>query len=68
LCDSKAVLFISHRFSTVKSADRIVVLDEGKIVEQGTHAELIAHQGLYHELYSIQAAAYTDDVPVTSAS
>lgn len=68
LCKSKAVLFISHRFSTVKLADRIVVLEEGKVVEEGTHAELMARQGLYHELYSIQAAAYTDAAPATSVS
>ena len=51
-------IFVSHRFSTVRMADLIVVVDEGKIVEQGTHEQLLAHGGLYAELFSLQAAAY----------
>jgi ATP-binding cassette subfamily B protein len=51
-------IFVSHRFSTVRMADHIVVIDGGRIAEQGTHAELIARDGIYAELFSLQAAAY----------
>jgi ATP-binding cassette subfamily B protein len=59
----RAVLLISHRFSTVRSADRIYVLDDGRVIEQGTHAELMARRGRYAELFTLQAAAYIDDEP-----
>jgi ABC-type multidrug transport system fused ATPase/permease subunit len=42
---------IAHRLSTITSADKIVVIHDGKIAEQGTHAELLARQGMYYELY-----------------
>jgi ABC-type multidrug transport system fused ATPase/permease subunit len=51
-------VLISHRFSTVRMADLIVVLDGGEIVEQGSHAELIARRGLYAELFELQARSY----------
>ena len=51
-------LFVSHRFSTVRSADLIVVLANGGIAEMGTHHELLTREGLYAELFNIQAAAY----------
>lgn len=50
----RTVILISHRISTVKDADLIVVLDEGEVVEKGTHAELLAKEGLYSELYEMQ--------------
>jgi ATP-binding cassette subfamily B protein len=49
---------VSHRFSTVRMADLIVVLDGSRVVEVGTHDDLLARHGPYAELYSIQAAAY----------
>jgi ABC-type multidrug transport system fused ATPase/permease subunit len=49
---------ISHRFSTVTGADRILVLDRGRLIEQGTHQDLMAADGRYADLYTIQAMAY----------
>jgi ATP-binding cassette subfamily B protein len=51
-------LMVSHRFSTVRSADLIVVLEHGRVIETGSHAELIAAGGTYAELYDLQARAY----------
>ena len=56
--DGRITILVSHRFSTVRMADRIVVLDGSRLVELGTHEELIAKGGPYAELYGIQAAAY----------
>ena len=50
----RTVLVIAHRLATVLSCDRIMVMDQGKIVEQGTHAELIARGGLYASLAALQ--------------
>ncbi|MFC6016167.1 ABC transporter ATP-binding protein [Plantactinospora solaniradicis] len=61
LYEDKTVLLISHRFSTVRTADRILVLEDGKIVEQGSHTELMALDGLYAELFSIQASAFIEE-------
>lgn len=58
--DGRVTLLVSHRFSTVRMADLIVVLKSGRVAEFGGHDELIAHQGLYAELYTLQAAAYGD--------
>ncbi len=58
LAHGRSVLLISHRFSTVKSADRIYVLHQGEIVEEGSHDELVAQGGRYAELFGLQAAAY----------
>ena len=51
-------ILVSHRFSTVRMADLIVVVDGGRVVESGTHADLVAAGGLYSELFNLQASAY----------
>ncbi|HEU5154086.1 MAG TPA: ABC transporter ATP-binding protein [Gemmatimonadales bacterium] len=58
LTQGRMAVLISHRFSTVRMADRILVLREGELVEQGTHSELLDNKGLYAELFGLQAAGY----------
>ena len=54
----RTTIIISHRFSTVRKAEKILVLESGKIIEHGTHEELIAHNGLYKEMFELQAEGY----------
>lgn len=54
----KTVIFISHRLSTTRIADRIIMLENGKIVEQGSHEELLAMKGKYAQMWKVQAGAY----------
>lgn len=56
----RIMILISHRFSTVKRADRIVVIESGKLVEQGSHQELMKHNGLYAKLFRIQSESYKE--------
>lgn len=58
LTRGKTTVFISHRFSTVRMADKIIVLDDGRIVEQGSHDELMAMDGHYAEMFNAQAERY----------
>jgi len=58
LAQGRTVLLISHRFSSVRSADRIFVLAGGEVIEEGDHQELLARRGLYAELFNLQASAY----------
>lgn len=58
LIQGRSAVLISHRFSTVRMADRILVLQHGRVLEQGTHEELMALGGLYAELFRLQASGY----------
>ena len=64
----RTVLLISHRFSSVRSCDRILVLERGRLIEQGTHTTLIDAGGRYAELFNLQAAAYVESVKTGPAS
>jgi ATP-binding cassette, subfamily B, bacterial len=62
LTHGATTLLISHRFSTVRHADTIVVLADGRVTEQGSHEELIARGGRYAELFRLQAERFTEEV------
>ena len=55
---ARMAIIISHRFSTVRMADRIIVLKQGNVIEDGTHTELLDANGLYAELFALQAEGY----------
>ena len=57
LCKGRTTLVVAHRLSTIKNADEIAVVDDGRIVEQGSHEELMAKNGIYKELYELQFRA-----------
>jgi ABC-type multidrug transport system fused ATPase/permease subunit len=59
--EGKTVILITHRFSSVKNADTILMLEHGKIIEQGTHRDLMSKKGIYAELYAMQAKRYQEE-------
>lgn len=61
LMEGKTVIAIAHRLSTIAAMDRLVVMDEGRIVETGTHGELLARQGLYAQLWARQSGGFIGD-------
>ena len=58
LTNGKMALLISHRFSTSRMADRIVVIENGRVAEEGSHTRLMAKSGLYSGMFELQAASY----------
>jgi ATP-binding cassette, subfamily B, bacterial MsbA len=67
LLEDRTVIVIAHRLSTVRRADKILVLDAGRIVERGTHEELLAGNGLYHRLHQLQFSADETAAPDPSS-
>jgi ATP-binding cassette subfamily B protein len=67
IAQDRTTLIIAHRLSTIERADLIVVLDQGRIVERGHHAELLALDGVYARLQRLQRDSVTSDQPVGSA-
>jgi ATP-binding cassette subfamily B protein len=61
LMEDKTAIVIAHRLSTIQRMDRIVVLEEGKIAEQGTHKELLEHKGVYASLWAHQSGGFLED-------
>ena len=66
IAKNRTTLIVAHRLSTIMNADEILVLEKGKIVERGSHKELLSSKGLYSELYKAQFKGYIPDEILSS--
>ncbi len=62
LMENKTVIAIAHRLSTIAAMDRLIVLDEGRIIEQGSHQELLQQQGVYAQLWAHQTGGFIGEL------
>jgi ATP-binding cassette subfamily B protein len=60
-CENKTVIFVSHRLSSAIMADKIYMLENGEIIEQGSHQELMQQEGKYAEMFKMQAEKYREE-------
>ena len=60
-CQNKTAIFISHRLASTRFSDRIILIDQGKIIEIGTHDELVRLNGAYAEMYLVQSQYYEEE-------
>jgi ATP-binding cassette subfamily B protein len=58
---NRLTVLVTHRLANIREVDRILVLDRGKLIEQGSHAELMARPSHYRELFQLQASAYAEE-------
>ena len=66
LMEGKTVIAIAHRLSTIAAMDRLIVMDQGRVVESGSHDELVAANGLYAQLWARQSGGFLDpDLEIT---
>ena len=68
LMEGKTVIAIAHRLSTLTEMDRLIVLDRGRIVEEGTHRQLAAGSGIYADLWSRQSGGFIGEEPEADAA
>ena len=67
LCKDRTVVVIAHRLSTIRNADHIVVMDEGRVAEEGTYDELLAKVGLFHRLHAIATSTTIEKTKMEDA-